>query len=261
MDQSLLRSDARGYCPNRRRPSGIANDDQPGHTSGYLGQFPRVTHAFPLQVHSFWLNQAAKRLRTKREPSPSRRPATAVFVRRDGGRLLLKARGAAKSRHAHCSPELWRNKVGSLTTDRHHTFQFRPAHAELLDERRVRFDGPSANRFEHLIHPIWGIHPFGHSPIMPVASTGVFAPRAGGVAPHRLGKKRPRRMSQSAHELERATRRSRRPGPSRRTKRSGVSAGSGGDTLGGASEARDPPRSDDEIHDSRQPLVTPLRHS
>jgi site-specific recombinase XerC len=25
---------------------------------------------------------------------------------------LLKTRGTAKRRHAHCSPELWRNKVG-----------------------------------------------------------------------------------------------------------------------------------------------------
>jgi hypothetical protein len=37
--------------------------------------------------------------------------------------------------------------------------------------------------------------------------------------------------------------------------------GSGVDALGSASEARDPPRSDDEIHDSRQPLVTRPHHS
>jgi hypothetical protein len=105
-----------------------------------------------------------------------------VFARRAGGRLLLKARGAAKSRHAHCSPELRGNKVGSLTTDRHHTFQFRPAHAELLDERRVRFDGPSTNRFEHLVDPIC---PICHGPHYGGSRlTAVFAPRAGGcVAP------------------------------------------------------------------------------
>lgn len=84
-----------------------------------------------------------------------------VLARRGGG---LEPRGPAKRRHPYCSPKLGRNKVGSLATERDESFEFVPAHTEPLHERRVRFERPSPNGFEHLVHPIWDIHPLGHQP-------------------------------------------------------------------------------------------------
>jgi hypothetical protein len=46
MDQSLLRSDARGYCPNGRRPSGIEAMTSQGTPHG---RFQRAIHRRNLQ--------------------------------------------------------------------------------------------------------------------------------------------------------------------------------------------------------------------
>jgi hypothetical protein len=78
--------------------------------------------------------------------------------------MVLEARRAAKSCPAHGPPKLPRNEVGPLAAQRHDTLEVTPTHVELLQKLRVRLDSPSANGFEHLIHPIWHVS---HSPIMP----------------------------------------------------------------------------------------------
>ena len=108
-----------------------------------------------------------------------RRRARTSEVRRRRRALaaLLETRGPAKGRHPHCSPKLRRNEVGSFATERDESFGIGPAHPEPLQDRRIRLDGPSADGFEHLVHPIWDIHPFGHQPDYAGAKRTAFGQR------------------------------------------------------------------------------------
>src|SRR5262249_49797015 len=79
--------------------------------------------------------------------------------------------------------EPWRRKIGSFSTDRRQTFELRGTEVEPLQERRVRSESFSANRFEQVLRAV--PHRRDYAGGCAARPSGALWGRARGPAPQR----------------------------------------------------------------------------